>query len=110
LKLCLPPSVCYRTYQQYSDKCLGSRNLVVSAIGQTFRNEGKYAKTLEQLWNFTMREVLFLRERKFVDHNNTVLFMNKMIDLMNNIGFSGRIISADDLFYKGKEDIDIRIL
>lgn len=110
LKLCLPPSVCYHAYQQYSGKCLERENIVISAIGQTFRNEGKYAKTLERLWNFTMREVIFLGEKKYIEHNNMVLFMNKIIDLMNNIGFVGRIVSADDLFYKGKEDIDIRIL
>ena len=110
LKLCLPPSVCYHTYQQYRNQCLNKQNIVVSAIGKTFRNEGKYAKKLERLWDFTMREVVFLGDRKFVEQNNIEKFMTKIIELLERIGMVGRIVSASDLFYKGEEQIDMRIL
>lgn len=110
LRLCLPPSVCYHTYQQYRNRCLNNQSIVISAIGKTFRNEGKYAKKLERLWDFTMREVIFLGDKKFVEQNNMEKFMTKIIELLERIGLDGRIVSASDLFYKGEEQFDIRIL
>ena len=110
LRLCLPPSVCYHIYEQYNHKNLNGKNLVLSAVGRTFRNEGNYAKELERLLDFTMREVVFLGDKEFVEKSNVRIFLGKIIEFLQKLELSGRIVSADDLFYKGEEEIDIRVL
>jgi seryl-tRNA synthetase len=62
---CLPPTMCYHTFAQHAGQALqGFR--AITARGKSFRHEAGYHTTLERLWDFTIREMVFLGSRKEV--------------------------------------------
>ncbi len=61
----LPPTMCYHTFGQYAGRQLTGQSAVVTARGKSFRFEGRYETDLERLWDFTIREVVFLGSREF---------------------------------------------
>jgi seryl-tRNA synthetase len=63
---CLSPTVCYHTYQQFAGREVPHEGSIVTATGKIFRFEGPAARTMERLWDFTMREVVFLGSRETV--------------------------------------------
>jgi seryl-tRNA synthetase len=56
--------MCYHTYHQLSGKEVDNR--VITARGKSFRYESKYHRSLERLWDFTIREIVFLGTKDFV--------------------------------------------
>ncbi|WP_370806180.1 hypothetical protein [Eubacterium ventriosum] len=108
LKMCLPPSICYHTYFQFCNTEI-TDNMVVSAKGKTFRHEGKAARKLERLWDFSMREVIFLGDEKFVKDNAVGVFVDEIILLLERLGLNGKIVSADDMFFCENEAIGDKI-
>lgn len=66
---CLSPAVCYHAYGQLKDTCLvpeDSGLKVVTAGGRCFRYESKNITDLDRLWEFTMREIVFIGEQEKV--------------------------------------------
>ncbi|MFI8930666.1 hypothetical protein ACIG3E_23700 [Streptomyces sp. NPDC053474] len=63
---CLPPTMRFHTYHQYADRTLPASSLVVTSRGKSFRHESRYRRSLERLWDFTIREVVFLGPSDFV--------------------------------------------
>jgi seryl-tRNA synthetase len=66
---CLSPAVCYHAYgamidQQLDEPDHGLR--VETAGGRCFRYESKNITALDRLWEFTMREIIFIGEKKRV--------------------------------------------
>src|SRR5205823_10738514 len=57
---CLTPAVCYHCYQSLEGKTLGADGHVVTSVGKCFRYESKNITGLDRLWDFTMREVIFV--------------------------------------------------
>lgn len=95
---CLPPTMCFHTYHQFSDRQLGGENLVVTSRGKSFRFESRYHRTLERLWDFTIREIVFLGTRDFVlDCRET--FMDAAIALVEELGLAGYCEVANDPFF-----------
>ncbi len=100
---CLPPTMCYHTYHQFRDQELNN-NLVVTAKGKSFRFESKYYQGLERLWDFTIREVVFLGTREYVlDCRQT--FINAAISLMQELDLHGFCEVANDPFFAGQETV-----
>ncbi len=94
---CLPPTMCYHTYHQLRDSTLAS-NRVVTAKGKSFRFEAKYYRGLERLWDFTIREIVFLGSREFVLECRES-FMRASFALMEELGLSGFSEVANDPFF-----------
>jgi len=62
---CLVPAVCYHCYQSLEGRTLPSGRCV-TANGKCFRYESKNLTGLDRLWDFTMREVIFVGAESWV--------------------------------------------
>ncbi len=60
---CLSPAVCYHAYYANRDTVLTDEPLVYKMVGKCFRYESSNTSDLRRLWDFTMREVVFLGAR-----------------------------------------------
>lgn len=94
---CLPPTMCYHTYHQLRDSVVPA-NRVVTAKGKSFRFEAKYYRGLERLWDFTIREIVFLGSREFVLESRES-FMRASFALMEEFGLRGFGEVANDPFF-----------
>jgi seryl-tRNA synthetase len=95
---CLSPTVCYHAYHQFAGKRLAADGSVLTACGKIFRFESDNARTLERLWDFTMREVIFLGDRNAVTEvrRNLVKAVCRMID---DLRLAGQVEVANDPFF-----------
>jgi seryl-tRNA synthetase len=95
---CLPPTMCYHTFNQYTGRNIPDTLSVVTARGKSFRHEARYHRTLARLWDFTIREIVFLGARDVVLKARE-RFLNRGLELMNALGLSGRCEVATDPFF-----------
>lgn len=95
---CLPPTMCFHTYHQFADGPLPETSLVVTARGKSFRNESRYRRSLERLWDFTIREIVFLGTPEFVLDARRRL-MERAYELVDSLGLGGRCEVAGDPFF-----------
>jgi seryl-tRNA synthetase len=98
---CLPPTMCYHTYHQYRGRRI-EQDTVVTAKGKSFRFEAKYRSGLRRLWDFTIREIVFMGTPGFALASRQA-FMERSCDLIDELGLSGTCEVATDLFF-GKGD------
>ncbi|MCJ7695130.1 MAG: hypothetical protein MUO40_06850 [Anaerolineaceae bacterium] len=97
----LSPAVCYHLYFFLADKPLPDDHLIATAVGNCFRYESSNLTSLERLWNFTMREVIFVGSQSFVlDQREKA--RNIMRSLFCDIGMAYRVESANDPFFIGE--------
>lgn len=103
----LPPTMCYHTYQQLKDSNI-LHNMVITSKGKSFRYESKYAVGLERLFDFTIREIVFFGEDKFVkDAREEIIQSISDIIIAHNL--NGNIESANDPFFLD-ENIDEKVM
>jgi seryl-tRNA synthetase len=57
---CLVPAVCYHCYQSLEGQTLGDLGHLVTSMGKCFRYESSNIVGLDRLWDFTMREIIFV--------------------------------------------------
>lgn len=95
---CLPPTMCYHTFNQYTGHTFPDRLSVVTARGKSFRHEARYHRTLARLWDFTIREIVFIGPRDVV-LSARERFLNRALEFMNTLGLSGRCEVATDPFF-----------
>lgn len=96
----LSPAVCYHLYFTLADQLL-PQEVVATAVGNCFRYESLNLNSLERLWNFTMREVIFVGAKEFVLENRE-LARRRMQRVFEEIGFAYRVESANDPFFIGE--------
>ncbi|RSM62506.1 hypothetical protein DMH03_10465 [Amycolatopsis sp. WAC 01376] len=99
---CLPPTMCYHTFDQFSGSTLDRENMVVTAKGGSFRHEARYHRTLERLADFTIRETVFLGSAEFV-RSARDRFRDRAIELVAELGLAGRCEVANDPFFASVE-------
>ena len=63
---CLTPAVCYHTYQSLEGTRIGADGLAVTSMGRCFRYESKNITGLDRLWDFGMREIVFVGSEGWV--------------------------------------------
>ncbi len=95
---CLPPTMCFHTYHQLTEAHLPSPTYVVTSRGPSFRHESRYRRSLERLWDFTIREVVFLGPLDFVLESRARL-MQLTFDLATSLGLDGYCEVASDPFF-----------
>ncbi len=100
-EFCLPPTMCYHTFHQLRGGRLDS-NQVVTSRGKSFRFESKYAAGLERLWDFTIREVVFLGTREFVLESRQQ-FMRQAQALIEELDLPAYCEVAHDPFFVGPQ-------
>ncbi len=99
LDYCLPPTMCYHTFQQLEgSRVADAGSSVVTSVGKSFRFESRYAKTLERLWDFTIREIVFLGDQADVLASREA-FMKRSFQLIEDLGLAGHCEAANDPFF-----------
>jgi seryl-tRNA synthetase len=93
---CLPPTMCFHTYHQLRDSAVS--DLVVTARGKSFRFESRYRSSLERLWDFTIREIVFLGDRDFVLDSRSRL-MRRVFKFVSELDLAGHCEVASDPFF-----------
>jgi len=78
---------------------------VVSALGKAFRYEAGYSMTLERLWDFTIREMVFLgpRDEVLAAREQT---MTAMLQFLDDLGVAGWCEVGNDPFFGGDNSSD----
>jgi len=97
----LSPAVCYHLYFALADKPLPNGQVIGTAVGNCFRYEAINLVSLERLWNFTMREVIFVGSKDFVLENRERARL-RMAEVLEKIGMAYRVESANDPFFIGE--------
>jgi seryl-tRNA synthetase len=97
----LSPAVCYHLYFALADKPLPGGQLAATAVGNCFRYEAINLTSLERMWNFTMREVIFVGPKDFVLENREIA-RQRMTEFFERIGLAYRVESANDPFFIGE--------
>lgn len=97
----LSPAVCYHLYFSLADKPLPGGKMVATAVGSCFRYEAINLTSLERLWNFTMREIIFIGDKDFVLENRETSRI-RMARAFRDIGLAYRVETANDPFFIGE--------
>jgi seryl-tRNA synthetase len=97
----LSPAVCYHLYFALADKPLPDGKVVATAVGSCFRYEAINLTSLERLWNFNMREIIFVGPKEFVLENREIA-RQRMSMVFEEIGMAYRVESANDPFFIGE--------
>jgi hypothetical protein len=97
----LSPAVCYHLYFSLADQPLPGGQLIATAVGNCFRYEAINLTSLERLWNFTMREVIFVGAKDFILENREIA-RQRMSRVFEEIGLAYRTESANDPFFIGE--------
>jgi seryl-tRNA synthetase len=97
----LSPAVCNHLYFSLADHPLPNGQLIATAVGNCFRYESTNLTSLERMWDFTMREVIFVGSKDFVLENRekSRIFMQKVFE---EIGLAYRVETANDPFFVGE--------
>lgn len=94
---CLPPTMCFHTYHQLANRPLPAP-ACVTARGKSFRFESRYRRSLERLWDFTIREIVFLGDRDGVLARRRCM-MEHTWALVEELELDGRCVVANDPFF-----------
>ncbi|MCI0519651.1 MAG: hypothetical protein L0Z70_05270 [Chloroflexi bacterium] len=97
----LSPAVCYHFYFTLADQALTGGKAIATAVGNCFRYESSNLVSLERLWNFTMREVIFVGSKDFVLASRETA-RQRMAPVFEEIGLAYRVESANDPFFIGE--------
>ncbi|MEV5533694.1 hypothetical protein [Streptomyces prunicolor] len=98
LGYCLPPTMCFHTYHQLSGQEVPGGAAVITSRGKSFRFESRYRRSLERLWDFTIREIVFLGDRQAVVEQRQ-RFMAAILEMVTELGFAGHVEVANDPFF-----------
>jgi seryl-tRNA synthetase len=97
----LSPAVCYHFYFTLADRPLPGGQAVATAVGNCFRYEAINLTSLERLWTFNMREVIFVGSKDFVLENRETA-RQRMTRVFEEVGLAYRVDSANDPFFIGE--------
>jgi seryl-tRNA synthetase len=97
----LSPAVCYHWYFALADRKLETDHLVGTAVGNCFRYESSNLTSLERLWNFTMREIIFIGHGDYVLEQRET-GRQRMTNILEEFGMAYQVESANDPFFIGE--------
>ncbi|MFQ5489958.1 MAG: hypothetical protein ACE5GE_04485 [Phycisphaerae bacterium] len=95
----LAPAVCFHWYNHLADSTIPKQGVqAATAVGKCFRFESGNLKSLERLWDFTMRELIFVAPADVVTrHRQSSMAAWKK--RMDRLGLAYTIQSATDPFF-----------
>ena len=93
----LAPTVCFHYYAWLRDRTLDAPR-TITALGHCFRYEAGAMTTLERLWDFTMREVVFVGPPAFVLVQRDRC-IELTVGLLDEWGLGYEIKTATDPFF-----------
>ena len=93
----LSPSVCFHWYRWLRDTRL-QQPRVITALGKCFRYESSNLTGLERLWDFTMREIVFVGPAAYVLENRDQL-VGLCAAYLDELQMAYEISTATDPFF-----------
>jgi seryl-tRNA synthetase len=97
-KACLSPALCYHCYMSLERSRLSADTHVVTTVGKCFRYESIAMAGLERLWDFTMREVVFVGTEGDVQAHRQ-RGMDQVQAQLERWDLAGHIETANDPFF-----------
>ncbi len=96
--ICLNPAACFPCYPTLEGESIGPEGRVFTWMGRVFRYESRNAGGLERLWEFNVRELVFVGTKDFVgDCRKRALSV--VGELASEFDLECRIESATDAFF-----------
>ena len=91
------PSTCFHCYAIRENKKI-NRNISITSVTKCNRYESANNDKLERLVEFSLREVIFLGSRSYINktRNDTLLLTKKLAEKWD---ISGKIVSSNDPFF-----------
>lgn len=95
----LSPAVCFHTYAWLADRAL-EQPVTVTALGRCFRWESTNFATLERLWDFSLREIVFVGDPAWIEdrRQQTLVAVQGIVE---RLGLDAWIETANDPFFVG---------
>ena len=93
----LPPTMCYYIYDMFSNSIING-NKSVTAMGKSFRFENKYSSEYGRLWDFSIRETVFMGNSKYVT-SHLERYRAIFCSVLEMIGLGGFCEYANDPFF-----------
>ncbi len=95
---CLSPAVCYHVYSLFQNQAVPAAGAVYNICGKCYRHEAGDTSDLRRLWEFTMRELVFLGPAATVLglRDQSIEAMSGLLDLHR---LAGEIRTASDPFF-----------
>lgn len=97
-KVCAKPATCYHCYQGLEGKTLPGDGAAFTAVGKCFRYESKNTVGLDRLWDFTMREIIFVGTEGWVNQNRE-RSMELVVGQLGEWDVDVEIETANDPFF-----------
>jgi seryl-tRNA synthetase len=98
LDSCLLPALCYAVYAARERSALPSGGATVTCAGRCFRYESRNLTGVERLWEFGMREVVFLGDEGAVERARARA-IEAAKDQLERWDLEGTIETANDPFF-----------
>lgn len=95
---CLSPAVCYHVYHLHQDRAIPAGGTVHAVCGKCFRYEAGNTSDLRRLWDFTMREIVFMGAREDVLQQREV-GIRRVAQFLDEHQLAGEIRTASDPFF-----------
>lgn len=95
---CMLPALCYSVYAAREGSAIHEPVAVVTTAGRCYRYESRNLAGIERLWEFGMREVVFLGEADRVARTRMRL-LEAIVDQLERWDLDGTIESANDPFF-----------
>lgn len=99
----LSPAVCYHAYSMHAGTEIPAGGVTYGMCGKCFRYEGSGMQDMRRLWDFTLREVVFLgtREEVLAERARGVEDMGRFLDAHE---VAAEIRTASDPFFVAPDD------
>jgi len=96
--VCLSPAVCYHMYHRHAGEHLPGSGTIYDVVGRCFRYESTNLSDLRRLWEFTMRELVFIGDRDWVlgERQHAI---DAFIPLLDALEMPAEIRTASDPFF-----------
>ena len=99
----LSPAVCYHAYSMHAGDTMPTGGITYGACGKCFRYESSNMKDMRRLWDFTLREIIFLGSREEV-LDQRQRGMKLMSDFLEEHEVAAEIRTASDPFFFAPAD------
>jgi seryl-tRNA synthetase len=94
----LRPAVCLPIYRALEGTTLPERGMTVTTSGKAFRYESSNLGGMHRLWDFSMREIVFVGSADLVSERRAQV-VGAVVSLMKQWDLSCRLVSASDPFF-----------
>ena len=101
---CLTPALCYHVYHFTQGSTIPTSGTVYGMSGKCFRFESRNVSDMRRLWEFTMREIVFLGSRQAVTEAKE-RSVEIMADFLRSHHLAAEIRTASDPFFVAPEAV-----